>query len=57
MGVVVAYLMFKVVLPEHTMGHRGHAAALWREAQAPAAPACTVSSAASTTACATCSAS
>lgn len=33
-GVVVAYLMFKVVLPEHTMGHRGHvAAALWREAQ------------------------
>jgi uncharacterized membrane protein YccC len=34
MGVVVAYLMFKVVLPEHTMGHRGHvAAALWREAQ------------------------
>ncbi|MYM36442.1 FUSC family protein [Duganella sp. FT50W] len=34
MGVVVSYLMFKVVLPEHTMGHRGHvAAALWREAQ------------------------
>jgi uncharacterized membrane protein YccC len=34
MGVAVAYLMFKVVLPEHTMGHRGHvAAALWREAQ------------------------
>jgi uncharacterized membrane protein YccC len=34
MGVVVAFLMFKVVLPEHTMGHRGHvAAALWREAQ------------------------
>jgi uncharacterized membrane protein YccC len=34
MGVVVALLMFKVVLPEHTMGHRGHvAAALWREAQ------------------------
>jgi uncharacterized membrane protein YccC len=34
MGVMVAYLMFKVVLPEHTMGHRGHvAAALWREAQ------------------------
>jgi uncharacterized membrane protein YccC len=34
MGVVVAYLMFKVVLPEHTMGHKGHvAAALWREAQ------------------------
>ncbi|MYM65340.1 FUSC family protein [Pseudoduganella sp. FT55W] len=34
MGVGVAYLMFKVVLPEHTMGHRGHvAAALWREAQ------------------------
>jgi uncharacterized membrane protein YccC len=34
LGVVVAYLMFKVVLPEHTMGHRGHvAAALWREAQ------------------------
>jgi uncharacterized membrane protein YccC len=33
-GVVVAYLMFQVVLPEHTMGHRGHvAAALWREAQ------------------------
>jgi hypothetical protein len=25
--------MFKVVLPEHTMGHKGHvAAALWREA-------------------------
>ncbi|MFS2007273.1 FUSC family protein [Duganella sp. CT11-25] len=40
MGVVVAYLMFKVVLPEHTMGHRGHvAAALWREAQ----QACTAS--------------
>lgn len=34
MGVAVSYLMFKVVLPEHTMGHRGHvAAALWREAQ------------------------
>jgi uncharacterized membrane protein YccC len=34
MGVAVAFLMFKVVLPEHTMGHRGHvAAALWREAQ------------------------
>jgi uncharacterized membrane protein YccC len=34
MGVVVAFLVFKVVLPEHTMGHRGHvAAALWREAQ------------------------
>jgi uncharacterized membrane protein YccC len=34
LGVAVAYLMFKVVLPEHTMGHRGHvAAALWREAQ------------------------
>ncbi|SEN49539.1 Uncharacterized membrane protein YccC [Duganella sp. CF517] len=33
MGVVVAYVMFKVVLPEHTMGHKGHvAAALWREA-------------------------
>ena len=40
MGVAVAYLMFKVVLPEHTMGHRGHiAAALWREAQ----QACTAS--------------
>ncbi|MYM26352.1 FUSC family protein [Duganella sp. FT135W] len=34
MGVAVAYLMFKVVLPEHTMGHRNHVAtALWREAQ------------------------
>ena len=33
MGVAVAYVMFKVVLPEHTMGHKGHvAAALWREA-------------------------
>jgi uncharacterized membrane protein YccC len=33
MGVAVAYLMFKVVLPEHTMGQRDHvAAALWREA-------------------------
>ncbi|RFP12445.1 FUSC family protein [Duganella sp. BJB488] len=34
MGVAVAYLMFKVVLPEHTMGQKDHvAAALWREAQ------------------------
>jgi uncharacterized membrane protein YccC len=33
MGVAVAYVMFTLVLPEHTMGHRGHvAAALWREA-------------------------
>ena len=33
MGVLVAWVMFKVVLPEHTMGHKGHvAAALWREA-------------------------
>ncbi len=33
MGVAVAYAMFKVVLPGHTMGHKGHvAAALWREA-------------------------
>jgi uncharacterized membrane protein YccC len=33
MGVAVSYVMFRVVLPEHTMGHRGHvAAALWREA-------------------------
>jgi predicted metal-dependent phosphoesterase TrpH len=38
--VVVAYVVFKVVLPEHTMGHKGHvAAALWREAQ----QACTAS--------------
>src|SRR5471032_325398 len=34
MGVAVAYLMFKVVLPEHIMGQKDHvAAALWREAQ------------------------
>lgn len=34
MGVVVAYVMFSVVLPEHTMGHKGHvSAALWREAR------------------------
>ncbi|NYE62260.1 putative membrane protein YccC [Duganella sp. 1224] len=34
MGVLVSYVMFRVVLPEHTMGHRGHvAAALWREAR------------------------
>ncbi|MYN17734.1 FUSC family protein [Rugamonas sp. FT107W] len=34
LGVAVAYLMFKVVLPEHTMGQKDHvAAALWREAQ------------------------
>ncbi|KQQ46378.1 fusaric acid resistance protein [Duganella sp. Leaf126] len=34
MGVVVAYVMFAVVLPEHTMGQRDHvAAALWREAR------------------------
>jgi uncharacterized membrane protein YccC len=40
MGVAVAYVMFKVVLPEHTMGHKGHvASALWREAQ----DACTAS--------------
>lgn len=40
MGVAVAYLMFKVVLPEHTMGQKDHvAAALWREAQG----ACTAS--------------
>jgi uncharacterized membrane protein YccC len=33
MGVVAAYVMFSVVLPEHTMGHKGHvSAALWREA-------------------------
>jgi uncharacterized membrane protein YccC len=33
MGVVVAYLMFKLILPEHTMGQKDHvAAALWREA-------------------------
>ncbi|GJI91769.1 FUSC family protein [Duganella hordei] len=33
MGVAVAYLMFKVILPEHTMGQKDHvAAALWREA-------------------------
>jgi uncharacterized membrane protein YccC len=33
MGVAVAYVVFKVVLPEHTMGHKDHvAAALWREA-------------------------
>ncbi|QGZ41740.1 putative membrane protein YccC [Pseudoduganella flava] len=32
-GVVLAYLIFTVVLPEHTMGNRTHvAAALWREA-------------------------
>jgi uncharacterized membrane protein YccC len=32
-GVVLAYLIFTVVLPEHTMGNRAHvAAALWREA-------------------------
>ena len=32
LGVAVAFVMFKVVLPEHTMGHKGHvAAALWRE--------------------------
>jgi len=32
-GVVVAYFVFMVVLPEHTMGNREHvAAALWREA-------------------------
>jgi len=31
---VVAYVMFAVVLPEHTMGQRDHvAAALWREAR------------------------
>ncbi len=40
MGVAVAYLMFKLVLPEHTMGQKDHvAAALWREAQG----ACTAS--------------
>ncbi|MPQ59908.1 FUSC family protein [Duganella sp. FT27W] len=34
MGVVVAYVMFAVVLPEHTMGQRDHvAAALWHEAR------------------------
>jgi uncharacterized membrane protein YccC len=34
LGVVVAYVMFAVVLPEHTMGQRDHvAAALWREAR------------------------
>jgi uncharacterized membrane protein YccC len=34
MGVMAAYIMFKLVLPKHTMGHKGHvAAALWREAQ------------------------
>ena len=33
MGVAVAYLMFKLILPEHTMGQTDHvAAALWREA-------------------------
>ncbi len=33
MGGAVAYLMFKVILPEHTMGQKDHvAAALWREA-------------------------
>ncbi|MFS2138331.1 FUSC family protein [Duganella sp. Dugasp56] len=33
MGVAVAYLMFKLILPEHTMGQKDHvAAALWREA-------------------------
>jgi hypothetical protein len=31
---VVAYVMFSVVLPEHTMGHKGHVStALWREAR------------------------
>ncbi|WP_332854679.1 FUSC family protein [Duganella sp. S19_KUP01_CR8] len=40
MGVAAAYLMFKVILPEHTMGQKDHvAAALWREAQG----ACTAS--------------
>ena len=34
LGVAVAYLMFTVILPEHTMGQKDHvAAALWREAQ------------------------
>ena len=34
MGVVVAYVMFSIMLPEHTMGQRDHvAAALWREAR------------------------
>ncbi|MDC8757562.1 FUSC family protein [Janthinobacterium fluminis] len=33
LGVALAYLIFAVVLPEHTMGHKDHvAAALWREA-------------------------
>ncbi|WP_317203690.1 FUSC family protein, partial [Janthinobacterium sp.] len=33
LGVVLAYVIFAVVLPEHTMGQRDHvAAALWREA-------------------------
>ncbi|CAN7358656.1 FUSC family protein [Duganella sp. LjRoot269] len=33
MGVAMAYLMFKLILPEHTMGQKDHvAAALWREA-------------------------
>jgi len=34
LGVLLAYLMFAVVLPEHTMGQRDHVAgALWREAR------------------------
>jgi uncharacterized membrane protein YccC len=34
-GVALAWAIFAVVLPEHTMGHRNHvAAALWREALA-----------------------
>ena len=33
LGVVLAYVIFAVVLPEHTMGQRDHVAtALWREA-------------------------
>lgn len=34
MGVVMAYVMFAVLLPEHTMGQRDHVArALWRQAR------------------------
>jgi uncharacterized membrane protein YccC len=34
-GVILAWVIFAIVMPAHTMGHKGHvAAALWREARA-----------------------
>lgn len=34
-GVILAWVIFAIVMPAHTMGHKGHVAAeLWREARA-----------------------